>query len=106
MQCLAKPCFDALETDGDYTSGHPTLLCVAGQIHKCKYNVFTVRSARALLTGSITGHQVAESVSIILKDGKQRGELLFDVAYFPVLKPQVNESGVEELPESSTFRFI
>lgn len=42
----------------------------------------------------------------ILKDGKQKGELRFDVAYFPVLKPQVNESGVEELPESSTFRFI
>ena len=42
----------------------------------------------------------------ILKDGKQRGELRFDVAYFPVLKPKVNESGVEELPESSTFRFF
>jgi Ca2+-dependent lipid-binding protein len=41
----------------------------------------------------------------ILKDGKQRGELRFDVSYFPVLKPQVNESGVEELPESSTFCF-
>jgi Ca2+-dependent lipid-binding protein len=39
----------------------------------------------------------------ILKDGKQRGELRFDVLYFPVLKPQVNESGVEELPESSVF---
>src|SRR5216684_4534037 len=41
----------------------------------------------------------------ILKDGKQRGELRFDVSHFPVLKPQVNESGVEELPESSTFCF-
>jgi Ca2+-dependent lipid-binding protein len=39
----------------------------------------------------------------ILKDGKQRGDLRFDVSYFPVLKPQVNESGVEELPESSEF---
>jgi Ca2+-dependent lipid-binding protein len=39
----------------------------------------------------------------ILKDGKQKGELRFDVLYFPVLKPQVNESGVEELPESSEF---
>jgi Ca2+-dependent lipid-binding protein len=37
----------------------------------------------------------------ILKDGKQKGELRFDVSYFPVLKPQVNQSGVEELPESS-----
>jgi hypothetical protein len=35
------------------------------------------------------------------EDGKQRGELRFDVFYFPVLKPQVNESGVEELPKSS-----
>lgn len=42
----------------------------------------------------------------ILRDGKQRGELRFDVAYFPVIKPQVNESGVEELPESSKFGFI
>jgi Ca2+-dependent lipid-binding protein len=40
----------------------------------------------------------------ILKDGKQRGDLRFDVFYFPVLKPQVNESGVEELPESSECR--
>ena len=39
----------------------------------------------------------------ILKDGKQRGELRFDVFYFPVLKPRVDESGVEELPESSEF---
>ena len=41
--------------------------------------------------------------SPILKDGKQKGELRFDVSYFPVLKPQANESGVEELPESSKF---
>lgn len=39
----------------------------------------------------------------ILKDGKQKGELRFDVLYFPVLKPHANESGVEELPESSEF---
>lgn len=38
----------------------------------------------------------------ILKDGKEKGTLRFDVHYFPVLTPQVNESGVEELPESST----
>lgn len=38
----------------------------------------------------------------MLKDGKEKGELRFDVSYFPVLKPQVDESGVEELPESST----
>ncbi|KAI0274871.1 tricalbin [Gloeopeniophorella convolvens] len=37
----------------------------------------------------------------ILKDGKEKGELRFDVSYFPVLRAQVNESGVEELPESS-----
>ena len=40
-------------------------------------------------------------VAKILKDGKDRGELHFDVEFFPVLKPQANESGVEELPESS-----
>jgi Ca2+-dependent lipid-binding protein len=39
----------------------------------------------------------------ILKDGKPRGELRFDVTYFPALKPNVNESGVLELPESSKF---
>lgn len=39
----------------------------------------------------------------ILKDGKEKGELRFDVLYFPVLKSQVNQSGVEELPESSEF---
>ncbi|TFY64762.1 hypothetical protein EVG20_g5845 [Dentipellis fragilis] len=36
----------------------------------------------------------------ILKDGKDRGELRFDVTYYPVLKPEMNASGVEELPES------
>lgn len=40
----------------------------------------------------------------ILKDGKRRGELRLDVEYFPILKPMVNESGVEELPESSELR--
>jgi Ca2+-dependent lipid-binding protein len=39
----------------------------------------------------------------VLKDGKERGELRFDVTYFPVLKPRVDESGVQELPESSKF---
>jgi Ca2+-dependent lipid-binding protein len=39
----------------------------------------------------------------ILKAGKQKGELRFDVSYYPVLKPQTNEPGVEELPESSKF---
>jgi Ca2+-dependent lipid-binding protein len=42
----------------------------------------------------------------ILKDGKEKGDLRFDVSYFQVLKPQVNESGVEELPESSTSPFV
>ncbi|KAI9511781.1 tricalbin [Russula earlei] len=37
----------------------------------------------------------------VLKDGKQKGDLRFEVLYFPILKPKVNESGVEELPESS-----
>ncbi|TFY83046.1 hypothetical protein EWM64_g967 [Hericium alpestre] len=37
----------------------------------------------------------------VLKDGKDRGELRFDVSYYPVLKPEMNEFGVEELPEST-----
>ena len=39
----------------------------------------------------------------ILKDGEQRGELRIDVSYFPILKHRINESGIEELPESSEF---
>jgi Ca2+-dependent lipid-binding protein len=44
----------------------------------------------------------------VLKDGKDRGELHFDVEFYPVMTPTVNESGVEEMPESSacsTFFF-
>lgn len=52
--------------------------------------------------GKLEEDATQEDLSLpILKDGKERGELRFDVSYFPVLKPQVNESGVEELPESS-----
>ncbi|EMD41578.1 hypothetical protein CERSUDRAFT_110127 [Gelatoporia subvermispora B] len=36
----------------------------------------------------------------ILKDGKERGTLRFDVTFYPVLKPEVNASGQEDLPES------
>ncbi|OCH88587.1 tricalbin [Obba rivulosa] len=36
----------------------------------------------------------------ILKDGKERGTLRFDVTYYPVLKPEVDAGGKEELPES------
>jgi Ca2+-dependent lipid-binding protein len=42
----------------------------------------------------------------ILKDGKTKGELRCDVAYFPVLRPLVNESGVQELPESSKSHLL
>ena len=52
--------------------------------------------------GKLEEDATQEDLSLpILKDGKERGELRFDVSYFPVLKPQVNESGVEEQPESS-----
>ncbi|KAH8086661.1 tricalbin [Cristinia sonorae] len=38
----------------------------------------------------------------ILKEGKEKGVLRFDVNFYPVLKPQVDGSGVvEELPETS-----
>ena len=53
--------------------------------------------------GKLSEDATQEDLSVsILKDGKEKGELRFDVSYFPVLMPQVNESGVEELPESST----
>lgn len=37
----------------------------------------------------------------ILKDGKDRGHLRFDVSFFPVLKPQKVDGKEEELPETS-----
>ncbi|KAG8734045.1 hypothetical protein FRC12_018670, partial [Ceratobasidium sp. 428] len=37
----------------------------------------------------------------VLKDGKERGELKFDVAFFPVLKPQTLDGGkIQPLPET------
>lgn len=52
--------------------------------------------------GKLNEDATQEDLSLpILKDGKEKGELRFDVSYFPVLKPQVNESGIEELPESN-----
>lgn len=39
--------------------------------------------------------------STILKDGKDRGQLRYDVSYYPVLKPTMVD-GKEELPETST----
>lgn len=38
----------------------------------------------------------------ILKDGKDRGELRFDVNFYPVLTATKNASGIEEIPETST----
>ncbi|KII93708.1 hypothetical protein PLICRDRAFT_131763 [Plicaturopsis crispa FD-325 SS-3] len=38
--------------------------------------------------------------SSILKDGKERGEIRYDVSYFPVLKPEVVD-GKEELADTS-----
>ena len=37
----------------------------------------------------------------VLKDGKERGELRFDVSFFPVLTPQKVDGKEEELPETS-----
>jgi Ca2+-dependent lipid-binding protein len=54
--------------------------------------------------GKLSEDATQEDLSLpILKDGKEKGELRFDVSYFPVLMPQVGESGVEELPESSAL---
>ena len=38
----------------------------------------------------------------VLKDGKERGELRFDLSFYPVLKPQKIDGGKEEeLPDTS-----
>lgn len=37
----------------------------------------------------------------VLREGKDKGLLRFDVNFYPVLKPQVDQSGIEELPETS-----
>jgi len=39
--------------------------------------------------------------STILKDGKDRGQLIYDMSFYPVLKPHVGAAGVEEVPETS-----
>ncbi|KAB5592905.1 hypothetical protein CTheo_3616 [Ceratobasidium theobromae] len=37
----------------------------------------------------------------VLKDGKEKGEIKFDVSFFPILKPQVLEDGkIQPLPET------
>lgn len=41
--------------------------------------------------------------SPILKDGKERGELRYDVSYYPVVKP---EEGNEELLASCTYFYL
>ena len=43
----------------------------------------------------------------ILKDGKERGELRYDVSFYPVITPQKVDGKEEELPETSKlFRII
>lgn len=42
---------------------------------------------------------------IVLKDGKDRGTLRYDIAYYPVLKPTMVD-GKEELPETSMLSYI
>ena len=37
----------------------------------------------------------------ILKDGKDRGEIRYDVSFYPVLKPTKVDGKEEELPETS-----
>ena len=42
--------------------------------------------------------------SKILKDGKERGEIRFDLSFYPVLKPQKIDGGKEEeLPDTSAY---
>jgi Ca2+-dependent lipid-binding protein len=42
-------------------------------------------------------------VTPLLKDGKDRGELRYDLEYYPILAP---EEGSTEVPESSMFRLL
>ncbi len=40
----------------------------------------------------------------VLKDGKERGEIRFDLSFYPVLKPQKIDGGKEEeLPDTSAY---
>ncbi len=39
----------------------------------------------------------------VLKDGKEKGTIRFDVSFFPVLKPEPNST--EPLPDTSGFSF-
>lgn len=49
---------------------------------------------------------VFEGVELpILKDGKDRGLIRFDVSYYPVLKPQIVD-GQEQLPETSLYNIF
>lgn len=38
----------------------------------------------------------------ILKDGKERGMMRFDVTFYPVLKPEVDSGGKESLPTDTS----
>ncbi|KAH9948433.1 C2 domain-containing protein [Amylocystis lapponica] len=38
--------------------------------------------------------------SAILKDGKERGTLRYDVSFYPVLKAEAGQGGIEEIPDT------
>ena len=43
----------------------------------------------------------------ILKDGHERGQLQFDVNFYPVISPsKTSEGTVQKLPETSGFRYV
>jgi Ca2+-dependent lipid-binding protein len=42
---------------------------------------------------------------LVLKDGKERGEMKFDINFYPVLTPK-SENGGTELPETSIFLLL
>lgn len=41
----------------------------------------------------------------ILKDGRDRGQIRFDISYYSVLKPQIID-GRERLPETSWYKIL
>ncbi|PCH33337.1 tricalbin [Wolfiporia cocos MD-104 SS10] len=42
----------------------------------------------------------------VLKDGKERGMVRFDVSFYPVLKPEVDSGGKEEIPQNSKVGIV
>jgi Ca2+-dependent lipid-binding protein len=66
----------------------------------------TLMGAATFELGELLDDATQEGLSRnLLKDGKDRGELKFDVSFYPVLAPK-DGGGVEEIPDTSTLIFF